>query len=53
MRYTLFFRKFVMLGLSCYFVLVIYRAGKKLLSENIGTIFRTISEKAVQARHNL
>ena len=53
MRYTIFVRKFVMLALSCYFLFVIYRASKKLSSENIGTIFRTIRGKAVQARHSL
>ena len=44
------FGRFVMLILCCYFAFVIFKANNKLQSEQIGTIFRTVSKKTVQVR---
>ena len=42
------FGKFVMVVLGCYFVYVIIMANLEWQSNQIGTIFRTVSEKTVQ-----
>ena len=47
------FGKFVMVVLGCYFVYVIIRANLRLQSGQIGTIFRTVSEKTVQGSNLL
>ena len=47
------FGKCVMVALGCYFVYVIIRANLRLQSDQIGTIFRTVSKKTVQGSYLL
>ena len=44
----IWFGKFVLVFLCCYFSFVILKASDKLQSEQMGTIFRTVSKKTVQ-----
>ena len=48
MKQQMSFAKFVMVVLGCYFVYVIIMANLEWQSNQIGTIFRTVSEKTVQ-----
>ena len=48
MKQQMSFGKFVMVVLGCYFVYVIIMANLEWQSNQIGTIFRTVSEKTVQ-----
>ena len=48
MRKSISFGKFVFVCLVCYFGYILIRAHHKLQSRNIGTMFKTVSEKTVQ-----
>ena len=43
-----FLRNLVMVTLTCYFVLIIYKSNTKLNEEKIGTMFGMINVKTVQ-----